>query len=179
MDSLCLQHSSSAKSQSPIIQSNVGNQQLSKVTLFDSQLVRNALIEARRTREFAQWLRTFRWSFFATGTVKQPVTSDTMLNIVKHWLAPFHQSYAAVILPFGPILQTIHSHMLVGGIGHSGLAETLPRRSWVREGHVRVEQCHPALDSVEYMVEQADEIEILGSPVLYKPRHLRGRRGRR
>jgi hypothetical protein len=157
-------------------------QQFPKITVSGWQAVPKALSEARSAeafnKQYALWLRTFRWDFWTDGTTTAPVTSDTMLEIVKHWLLPFREAYAVVGLQHGPLTQTIHSHMLIGGIGHGNCAETLLRGSWVRDGHVRVEQFSPSLGGVEYLVKQAEEIEILGTPLLYKPRHLRGHRGR-
>lgn len=128
---------------------------------------------------YSDWLRTFRWDFFGTGTTKEPVTAYTALRLVRNWLKQYPESYAAVFLQRGPISQTIHVHTLIGGIGRGGSAETDLRGSWVRRGNMKIERFHPSLDGVEYMVGQADDIEILGSPMIYKPRHVRGRRGRR
>jgi hypothetical protein len=174
MEPSCAQ--SSSNSHAPA--SKVTDQQSPKVvTIFGSPSVPTALDD-----QYALWLRTFRWDFWVTGTLKEPVTSATMLEIVKTWLLPFHQSYAAVTLPLGPFSKTIHSHMLIGRGADQRrkrrLSDTLLRGSWVRDGHVRVEQFRPSFGGVEYMVAQADDIEILGTPVLYKPRHVRGRRGR-
>ena len=145
---------------------------------FDWQSVPQELAEARSAEAYALWLRTFRWDFWTVGSTTEPVTSDTMLEIVKTWLLPFREAYAAVGLQHGPLSQTIHSHILIGGIGHACSAETLLRGSWVRDGHVRVASFRPCLGGVEYLIGQAEEMEIIGCPVLYKPRHRRGHRGR-
>jgi hypothetical protein len=105
-----------------------------------------------------------------------------MLELVQTWLAPFPEAYAVVFLQPGPTSERIHAHVLVGGIG--GLSESILRASWVKRGHARVEQFkpslgfHPSRGGVRYSVDQAEEIEIIGSPVLYKPRHNKGHRGR-
>ncbi len=128
-------------------------------------------------REFLEawesWLRSFRWDFFVTGTWEEPVRTDTALHTVQSWLGKHRGAYAAVGLQRGPVSQTIHVHALVGG---AALSETSLRRSWVRSGHVLVSVYHHSQGGVEYLVRQASSIELIGSPIPYRPR-VRGRRG--
>ena len=117
-----------------------------------------------------------RWSHFVEGTFERPVTAWTALRVARSWLAKCPQSYAAVGVQLGPINLKIHVHLLVGGVNAKG--ETLLRGNWVRDGHVKIERFHPSLGGVEYVVRQADQIELLGTPVLYCPRK-RGRKADR
>lgn len=122
-----------------------------------------------RDKQYAEWLRTFRWDYWSTGTLKEPATPEIMLQIVKTWLVRFPAFYAAVGIQHGPTALKIHAHILVGGIGHGTLAhsvyrspENFLRGSWVKHGHVDVKQFSPALGGPEYMIAQADDIEIIG-----------------
>jgi hypothetical protein len=119
-----------------------------------------------------------RWDFFATGTWERPVTACTAFQTVETWLRKHPSAYAAVGIQTGPLGLRYHVHVLVGGIGCNGLSETLLRRSWVRGGHLLIESYHPTQGAVEYLVRQANEIELLGMPLHYSPRR-RGRRGKR
>jgi len=120
-----------------------------------------------------EWLRSFRWDLFATGTWDRPVTGYMALATVQRWLGRYPAAYAIVGLQRGPVSLTHHVHLLIGGVGRSGV-----RGSWVKRGHMKVEGYHPERGAVEYLVHQAREIELLGSPLSYKLRK-RGRRGKR
>jgi hypothetical protein len=153
---------------------------------FDPQAVAEARNKAIRNAEYAEFLRTFRWDYFVTGTLKEAVVKDTLLIIMKTWLSPFRDAYAAVGIQRGSILEKYHVHAAIGGIGHGALnssgynsPETFLRGTWVRDGHVKIAQFSPGLGGIEYMIAQTDEIEIIGSLVRYKPRHIRGRRYQR
>jgi hypothetical protein len=50
------------------------------------------------------------------------------------------------------------------------------RRSWVKKGHLLVARYTPTRGAIEYLVAQADEIELVGTPTPYHPRR-RGTRG--
>lgn len=122
------------------------------------------------------WLRGIRWDYFATGTWTDPVSPPTALRVVRNWLAPLDGVYAAIGVQRGSV-EKYHVHVLIGGLGRHAVEETLLRGSWVRDGHVKIDGYHPALGGVEYLVEQAGHIELIGSPKPFRPRH-RGGQGR-
>jgi hypothetical protein len=139
-----------------------------------------ATADARRAEQIADawatWLRSFRWSFFTTGTFEKPVTGSTALRVVESWLSACRGGYAAVGLQRGPVTLAHHVHMLVGGVARNGLTASMLRGSWVKDGHVLVERFTPTRGGVEYLVRQADVIELLGDPQTYRSRK-RGSRG--
>jgi hypothetical protein len=129
---------------------------------------------------WSKWLRSFRWDYWCSGTwtPTHAVTGATALRTVKNWLGRFPESYAAVGLQHGPTSLSVHVHIVVGGVGRKPRLGTFLRRSWVKHGDIDLEPFIPSLGGVEYLVGQAVEIELIGSPVSYKPR-TRGRRGRK
>jgi len=88
-------------------------------------------------------------------------------------LRPLPTSYAAVGVQRGPLRERVHVHALVGGIGRHPLRETLLRESW-RRGSIDLKGYSPLKGAVEYLVRQAHEIEIVGSPRSWRPRRQRG-----
>ena len=78
--------------------------------------------------------------------------------------------YAACSVQRGPSAAKFHAHVLVGGIGRHPLRATLLRGSWIRSGHVQIVGYSPLKGAVEYLVRQADQIELSGTPVTYRPR---------
>ena len=132
-------------------------------------LRRKALVEG-----WESWLRGIRWDYYATGTWTQPVTAATALRVVRNWLSADPQAYAAIGVQRGPALLKYHVHVLVGGLGRHRFTETRLRGSWVKFGHLKIDGYHPALGGVEYLVQQADEIELVGSPKPFRPRHRAG-----
>jgi hypothetical protein len=134
-----------------------------------------AAADAERGRRLAEswkdWLKGFRWEFWATGTWERPVTPSTAMRTVNAWLSVRHEAYAAIGLQRGPRAMTHHVHLMVGGV--NVLAGTLLRRSWVKHGHVRVERYDPRRDAIGYMVDQADEIVLVGTPQRFQPRRTR------
>lgn len=146
--------------------------------MFDHGALTDALRAERLAQGWTDWLQSIRWSYWATGTWEKPIVGSTALRIVRTWLAGSPTVYAVVGIQRGPVSLTHHVHVLIGGVGRrNGLAETHLRGSWVRHGHMRIEPYCPAKGGVEYLVRQAAEIDLLGSPQPYKPRR-RGRRGR-
>src|SRR5438045_506406 len=93
-----------------------------------------ATADARHAEQIAEawatWLRSFRWSFFTTGTFEKPVTGSTALRVAESWLSACRGGYAAVGLQRGPITLAHHVHMLVGGVGRNGLTASMLRGSW-------------------------------------------------
>jgi len=69
----------------------------------------------RHCREaMARWLRTFRWSFVATPTFRQPVSEAAARWAVAAWLAPLGPAvYAAVAVERGRVEGRVHAHVLV------------------------------------------------------------------
>jgi hypothetical protein len=78
----------------------------------------------RLCRAWVSWLQTFRWDFFVTGTVEKPVTASTAIRLATKWLADYPDAYAVIGLQRGPFARKNHLHLLVGGVGAGGLAET-------------------------------------------------------
>lgn len=109
-----------------------------------------------------------RWDYFATGSFENPVTAQTALRVVRNWLDG-HDVYAAVGVQRGPVAERFHVHALVGGCRTRSL-ETHLRGSWVRHGHMKIDPYRHSMRGVEYMVNQADEIELLGDPRPYERR---------
>jgi hypothetical protein len=60
----------------------------------------------------------------------------------------------------------------MGGTGRHPLRERFLRGTW-RRGDLRLDRYSPAKGGVRYLVHQADEIEIIGAPVLWRPRSRR------
>ena len=100
----------------------------------------------------------------------------TALATVHRWLAKCPDAYAAVGVQRGPVRLATHVHLLIGGVQR--MSETLLRGSWVKRGHVLIERFTPLEGGVRYIVDQSDDIELIGDPVLYRPRQ-RGRRAGR
>lgn len=141
------------------------------VSMFDQQAVAAAHNAARVMQAWKEWLPSFRWQFWATGTLELPVTASTAMRIVHTWLSPFPDAYAAVGVQRGPASLTHHVHLLIGGV--NPLAGTLLRGSWVKRGHVLVEAYDPRRGAIPYLVGQADHIELIGSLQRFRPRRRR------
>ena len=124
----------------------------------------------------ASWLRGMRWAYVATGTFARPMTAWGILEVVRKWLDSLEGAYAAIGLQYGPVAAKLHVHALIGGVRRVPLTETFLRRSWVKGGHVQLDGYHPARGFVEYLVTQADAIELIGSPRPYRTRRRGGRR---
>ena len=121
-------------------------------------------------RAWSEWLRTFDWDWFATGTWERPVGAQTALDTVTRWLHPLPRAYAAIGVQRGPTAQKFHVHAVIGGTGrHRDIALQL-RGSWIRSGHVHLVGFSPARGAIEYICRQATEVELLGQPVPYGPR---------
>lgn len=129
-------------------------------------------------RGWADWLRTFRWDWWVTGTWATPLGDPlTAVRIATQWLTRAGPSaYAAVGVQRGPLADRLHVHLVVGGTGTRPLMATRLRRSWVKKGHLLVARYTPTRGAIEYLVAQADEIELVGTPQAYHPRS-RGSRG--
>ena len=69
----------------------------------------------------------------------------------------------------------LHVHVLVGGVRRLRLTAALLGRSWLKGAHVKVDGYHPAKGAVEYVVRQADDIELLDDPHPFNPRWRRRR----
>lgn len=115
------------------------------------------------------WLRTFRWDFVATCAFGYPTSPTASVRAVAAWLKPMPGAYAAIGVQHGPAGGRLHVHALVGGLGRGAFRESLLRGRW-RRGSVVVEPYHPAQGFVEYLCRQATTVELLGTPVVYRPR---------
>jgi len=119
---------------------------------------------------WVEWLRTMRWDFFATCTWEKPVAPHHVVAAVIRWLQPLPAAYGTIGVQRGPHAAKVHAHVLIGGIGRHPLRETLLRGSWIRAGHVNLVGYSPLKGGVEYLCRQADEIEIIGTPLPFRPR---------
>jgi len=124
-----------------------------------------------------RWLGSMHWAYWATGSFTRPLGPEAALRVVSQWLAPLGpRAYAAVGIQHGPWAAKLHVHVLVGGVRRVPLTATLLRGSWLKSGHVQIDGYHPAKGAVEYLVRQADDIELLGDPRLFDPRCRRPRK---
>ena len=128
--------------------------------------------DAALVRGWIEWLQGMRWDWWATPTFRYPVTPTQAVRAVEAWLAPLPSAYAAIGVQRGPTGDRLHVHALVGGTGRHPVQVWGLRRGW-RRGNVRIEGFRPHLGAVAYLVRQADEIELLGSPVPWRPRRRR------
>jgi len=128
------------------------------------------------TDAWSEWLRSLAWQYFSTLSFGFPVQPPQALRAVEAWLRPLPRAYAAIGLQHGPAGGFLHVHALVGGVRRVPLTQTFLRDRW-RQGSALVEGYHPRLGGVEYMVRQADVIELVGTPQPFRPRK-RGRRAR-
>jgi hypothetical protein len=126
---------------------------------------------AELAQGWKDWLRSFRREFWATGTWERPVTASTAMRMVNAWLSVCPAAYAAVGVQRGPGSMTHHVHLMLGGADR--LTGTRLRQSWVKHGHVRVDRYDPRRDAIGYLVDQADEIALIGSPQRFRPRRTR------
>jgi hypothetical protein len=79
---------------------------------------------------------------------------------------------------------THHVHVLIGGVERTEDVESDLRGSWVKGGHVKgghvkVEGYQSHRGGVSYVVRQAAEIELLGTPTLFIPKRKRRKKHRR
>ena len=119
---------------------------------------------------WSTWLRTFRWDWFATGTWEHPIGAQAAIDTVGRWLHPLPKAYAAIGVQRGPTSEKYHVHCMIGGTGRHPITATLLRGSWIRSGHLHLVGFSPARGAIEYLCRQATEIELLGQPVVYRPR---------
>ncbi len=140
------------------------------------------------TEAWGQWLRSLDWSYFATGTFTTPRSPPAALAFVRRWLAPWPDAYAVIALATGPTTGALHLHLLLGGFRRVALTERVLRDRWYQLaqakdalehhtlGGLALDGYHPRLGAVEYLVRQAEEIELLGDPRPYGPSSARRRR---
>ena len=112
---------------------------------------------------YIAWIRTMRLDWFATPSFRHPVTPRTALEAVTTWLHALPRAYAFVGVQRGPLGDRLHVHALVGGVGRHSLTEALLRGNW-RRGNIDLVGYSPLKGAVEYVVHQADEIEVIGRP---------------
>ena len=115
------------------------------------------------------WLRGFDWDAFATCAFGHPTSANAALRAVTAWLQPLPRSYAAVGVQRGPAGDRLHVHAMIGGTGRRPLVETLLRESW-RRGSIDLRGYTPRRGAIEYLTRQADEVTILGTPIIYRAR---------
>ena len=130
---------------------------------------RSRFVDDATAAAWITWLRTMDWDFFATCAFGHATSPHAALKAATEWLAPLPRAYAAVGLQRGPGGNRLHVHAMVGGTGRRPLIETLLRDSW-RHGNLDLKRYSPLKGAVEYVVRQADEIEIIGSPRVFRPR---------
>jgi len=116
-----------------------------------------------------EWARSRRWDFFTTPTFAKPTSAARALATVTEWLRPLPKAYAVVGLQRGPAGGLVHVHALLGGIGRHPLRETFLRGSW-RHGNLDLKRYTPLKGGIEYLVRQADTLELIGTPTRYRPR---------
>ncbi len=121
-------------------------------------------------RAWSQWLRTFDWDWFATGTWSRPVGTQAAIDTVARWLQPLPRAYAAIGVQRGPTAEKYHVHAVIGGTGRHRDTALQLGGSWIHSGHVQLLGFTPKRGGIEYLVRQATEIELLGQPVLYRAR---------
>ncbi|PYO41404.1 MAG: hypothetical protein DMD33_14110 [Gemmatimonadetes bacterium] len=130
----------------------------------------------------ADWMRSFRWTVWATPSFAHAVTRRYALHAVRAWLRKIsRESYAIVSLERGPSGLLWHPHALVGGIPRSPLVAGFVGGLW-RHGNVEVAPYdrrldHPGTSSGAswYLTKTGtDAVEILGSPIVYRPRRRGG-----
>lgn len=120
-------------------------------------------------RAWVAWLRSMQWSYWTTLAFGYPVTHRMALRAVTKWLAPLPKAFAALGLQAGPAGGMLHVHALVGGVRRVPLTATLLRERW-RRGSIVLAGYRPAKGAVEYMTRQAAVIELLGTPLPFRPR---------
>lgn len=149
------------------------------MTILDEQATAAAAEREKLLTGWERWLRSSRWGSFATGTWGKPVTGHMALGTVKRWLARYPTAYAVVGIQRGPLSLTHHVHVLIGGVERTEDVESDLRGSWVKGGHVKVEGYQSHRGGVSYVVRQAAEIELLGTPTLFIPKRKRRKKHRR
>ena len=127
-------------------------------------------MDAERLRHaYVAWLATFRWDWWVTLAFGYETTPSAMLRAVEAWLVPLPGAYAAIGIQRGPLGDRLHVHAVVGGTGRHPLRETLIRGSW-RRGSIDLKPYSPSKGGIAYMICQTDCVEILGTPILYRPK---------
>jgi len=120
-------------------------------------------------RAWTEWLRAMRWDWFTTCAFGHETSPNAAVRAVTAWLSPLPKAYAAVGIQPGPAGDRLHVHAVVGGTGRNPLIETLLRGSW-RRGSLDLRGFTPLKGAIEYVVRQADEVTILGTPLPFRPR---------
>ncbi len=115
------------------------------------------------------WLRTMDWDWFATCAFGHATSPYAALQAVTAWLRPLPRAYGAVGIQRGPLCDRLHVHAMIGGTSRKSLVETLLRESW-RRASIQLSPYSPLKGAVEYVVRQAEEIEIIGTPRVFRPR---------
>src|SRR4051812_4925967 len=96
---------------------------------------------------YEEWLRTFRWTHFATGTWTDAISPTAALATAHRWVKKAgHEAYAVVGVQKGRIRLATHVHLLVGGI--SELQATHLRGSWIRDGQMQMVRFTPTRGGV-------------------------------
>lgn len=126
---------------------------------------------AARRAAWARWLRTFRWSYFATPTFRHPVSEHAARRAVAAWLdALGPRVYAAVTVERGRVEGRLHAHVLLGGLSRRPGAEVALQRSWPR-GRLAVAPYRGSGGAARYLCKNdPDAVDLLGTPKLYRPR---------
>jgi hypothetical protein len=126
--------------------------------------------DTRERGEIITWARTIDWDFFVSPTFTQPVSLVTAQAAVERWLRGFPHVYAFVGCQRSPA-GLVHPHVMIGGTGRHPLVEQALTGSW-RHGNLHCDRYHPSGGAIEYLVRQAEEFDIIGTP---KPYHWRKR----
>lgn len=118
---------------------------------------------------WARWLRTFRWSFFATPTFRLPVSEPAARRAVAEWLAPLGPGvYAAVAVERGRVEGRLHAHVLLGGVPRRDGAEVALRLGWGDRGCITIKAYHGRGGACRYLCKDPNAVELLGEPRPYR-----------
>lgn len=147
---------------------------------------------------WAAWVRTVKWDYWATGTFATPSATSHAAAIARRWVGELHTlrealyvslphaergAYAVFAVERGGVLDRVHVHFLLGGIGTHPALLSMLARSW-RWGQMDVSRYDPTLDprgdsrrgASAYITKYVDEVQIVGRLQKFRPRarRLRG-----
>jgi hypothetical protein len=124
--------------------------------------------------------RSKHWLFFATVTSTNPLSQAFWQQRLEQWLEPYPDAYAFICITPEPGSEKLHAHLLIGGVPPNG--ESTLRRSFIANGHVKIDPFDPRRGGIEYVVlkQKAPFFAAIGSGTPKdKPRRKRRGRSRR
>src|SRR4051794_29301711 len=127
--------------------------------------------DERLNQEWKRWLRTMYWDYFVTGSFEDPISATAAVSTAKRWLARYPHVYGVIGVQQGPIRLRDHVHLLIGGVDTR--TEVHLRASWIKGGHVQLKRYVTGGRAINYIVDQAHEIELLGNPLPFRPKRKR------